>query len=316
MKLKIHLASIAISTVGRCTLACKHCYENSSPATPGEFSIDQLRRFIDVSANAGIRHAFFAGGEPLLHPHVHEAVRHAVDSGMHPNLSTNGHLLTTEKLEQLYMAGLTHDLSVSIDGPTQEVNDRIRGRGSFVKTLQGMYVLNRYEKILWGANYVSCGLNFGQALETARLAKRLGASYFNLIRVTPFGRAASFKKPLLLSEKQYQDEVSKVRGEFRSFGNFFDDIVLFDLVGNLSDRATSYFDDPSFDSLPCGISVNHDGEVGLSPPRIDLGNCLNTDLGTLLERIESDEVQSLYRRWLRNEHQGIHQPPRTKILVD
>jgi MoaA/NifB/PqqE/SkfB family radical SAM enzyme len=244
-----------------------------------------------------------------------DTVKFATELGMHPNMSTNGHLITEQILNQLYEVGMTHDLSVSMDGPSQQVNDGIRGRGAFFKTLKGMYTLNRFEKILWGVNYVSCGLNLGHALETARMAKRIGASYFNLIRVTPFGRTAFFKSSLVLTEEQYMSEVSKVSSHFRSFGNFFDDIMLYDLTGDLKDRAVSYFDNPSFDSLPCGISINHKGEVSLSPPRIDLGNCLETDIEALLRTINSDSVQDLYCQWLRNERQGIHQPPRSKVLA-
>lgn len=178
-----------------------------------------------------------------------------------------------------------------------------------------MYKLNKFGKILWGVNYVSCGLNVGHAVNTAMLAKRMGASYFNLIKVTPFGRTAFFKKLLIIDEETYLKEVKMVSEHFRSFGNFFDDIRLFDLVGNLQERAVSYFDDPRFDSLPCGISVNHLGEVGLTPPSIDLGNCKTEDIKVLLGKIESPEVQNLYQKWLRNEHQGIHQPPKSKIVT-
>jgi len=311
MTRSIPLASLAISVVGRCTIACKHCYELSSPNTKGEFSFEQLAYFIKTGAIAGINHVFLAGGEPLMHPRIADIVNFAINLGVHPNISTNGHLVTEKILGDLYSAGMTHDLSVSIDGPSEEINARTRGRGTFFRTIHGMYVLNTFRKIMWGVNFVSCGPNLGHALETALLAKRLGASYFNLIKVTPFGRAKLFEDDLLISEDRYENEVKMVGMVFRKFGSFFDDINLFDLSGDLENRASSYFDSPSFNGLPCGISINHNGEVGLSPPRIDLGNCLHKDFAEILRSLESDQVQSLYEKWLRNEHIGIHQPPRS-----
>lgn len=306
---RIPLASMAISVVGRCPLACKHCYELSSPKTPGEFSFEQLVHYINVGVQFGIRHVFLAGGEPLLHHRIADVVERAVQAGVHPNISTNGHLITDEILNKLHAGGMTHDLSVSLDGPNPLINDSVRGRGAFVRTLQGMYTLNRFQKILWGVNCVSCGPTIGYALETALLAKRMGASYFNLIRVTPFGRTLRFKETLLISDEQYAAEVASVAQHFRPFGSFFEDIHLFDLAGDLGGRASAYFDHSDFEGLPCGISINHKGEVGLSPPLIDLGNCLTSDLADLISSLESPLVQELYQKWLRNEHVGIHQPP-------
>lgn len=309
MNRSIPLASLAISVVGRCTIACKHCYELSGPKTKGEFSFEQLTHFITAARSFGIQHVFLAGGEPLLHPRIADVVEFAVKSGMHPNISTNGHLISEEILAKLLSAGISHDLSVSIDGPTEKVNDSIRGRGAFIRTIHGMHTLNAFQGIMWGVNFVSCGLNLGHALETALLAKRLGTSYFNLIKVTPFGRARLFEKSLLISEEQYRSEVEGVREHFRNFGSFFDHIKLFDLSGDLEGRASSYFNKPCFEELPCGISIDHTGRVALSPPSIMLGNCLETDITDLIASLNTERVQNVYEKWLRNEHVGIHQPP-------
>src|ERR1039458_8369530 len=180
---EICVCTSAISVVGRCTLACKHCYEESHPKVEEQFSREEIEHFLTVFIRAGISHVFIAGGEPLLHPDLPKFVRFAHARQMHVAVSSNGHLVTDEILSDLFQAGLTHDLSISLDGPNSLVNDNIRGKGSFVRTLEGMYRLNRYGRIVWGVNYVVCGPNLGSALATALLAKSMGASYFNLILV-------------------------------------------------------------------------------------------------------------------------------------
>lgn len=49
----------------------------------------------------------------------------------------------------------------SLDGLSEEVNSRIRGKNSFLRSLLGMYELTEFDRILWGVNYVSCQGNLG-----------------------------------------------------------------------------------------------------------------------------------------------------------
>jgi len=304
----IYLSSLAISIIGRCPLACKHCYELSGPNVSGQFNFEQVKNLIDIFKTKGIKHVFFGGGEPLCNPELPLMIKYVTDLGIHANISTNGHPISEEILEKLYNAGLTHDFSVSLDGPNIVVSDSVRGKGSFIPSIQGMYKLNKFGKILWGVNFVSCKLNYGYALDTALLAEKLGASYFNLIRVTPLGRGKSNKDRLLISDEEYKKESSFVSSVFNSFGNLYNDVLLYDLSGTLITNAKSYFNDKDFKGLPSGISVNHLGDISLTPANIKLGNYFENSMLEIVDCLESSRINNLYNLWLKNELVGIHQP--------
>jgi len=84
--------------------------------------------------------------EPLLYPHIFEAVSYAKDQGMHLNISTNG-VLVDKHVDDLIKSGL-HRLSVSIDGPPH-IHDKMRGvPGTYNKVMAGLERLKERKKEL------------------------------------------------------------------------------------------------------------------------------------------------------------------------
>jgi len=265
-----------------------------------------MREILDALSHVGIQHVFIGGGEPLLHPEIVDICSYSKHIGMSVSISTNAHLIRGDLLSGLYDAGLTHDFSVSIDGPNEEINSQSRGKGSFAQTLRGMYELARFGKMLWGVNFVSTKLNKGQALQTSLLAKRLGASYFNLILFTPFGRGIRYRDILEMPRAEFLEERKNMDENFPRMGSFYGDVYLYDLA-NLSNMGfTSYFDDSRFRQVPSGISIDATGVVELTPAKVYLGNCRKEPLRCALERIQTPEVLSQYGEWLIGRRRGVH----------
>jgi MoaA/NifB/PqqE/SkfB family radical SAM enzyme len=311
----IRLVSGAISLTGACTIACKHCYSESGPRVKGTYSLDEIMNIVDALKSAGVGQIFVGGGEPFLHPHLPEIVRFMREQSIVTSVSTNGHAIKSDTLQELYEAGMRHNLSFSLDGPSEPVNARIRGRNSFTRTLLGMYLTSEFGKILWGVNYVSCRLNLGYAVETASLASRLGASYFNCIKFTPSGRGERFASLMELTDDEYFSEIRELRKEHSPFGEYYDDIFVFDVRRRdpsgreplLHECATSYFD--RFDlNNPLGVSINHNGDVAIAPPNIPIGNVRAEPISVILGRINSPTVLAKYEDWLLGKHVGIHPP--------
>lgn len=304
----IHLTSAAITTIGTCNLSCKHCYSTSSPAIKNFLTVSEIQNYIDILLDFGIEQVFLGGGEPFLHPEIANIVRHAISRNLLVSISTNGHFINSTILAELSEAGLTHQISVSLDGPDEPTNKKIRGKNSFTQTLHGMFELNNYSKIVWGVNFVANRYNLGTALATALLAKRMGARYFNLIKFTPLGRGKYYRDELQISREKFFNEVRIVKGHFNCFGDFYQDIYIFDLVGDMGGMASSFFNDKRFENIPSGISITHDKDIFLTPASIFLGNCQEEEFHNLVTKIHSLEVQDLYRMWLNDEIQGVHQP--------
>ncbi len=81
---------------------------------------------LDILYREGIRYMVLTGGEPTLHPHLTEIVRHGTGLGIKMMLVTNAGLLKPEKVYELTDAGIS-SLIISIDAADEEVHERNRG---------------------------------------------------------------------------------------------------------------------------------------------------------------------------------------------
>lgn len=122
----------------QCNLYCEHCYAAADTETaPGELSTAEGKRLLDDLAAYDVPVVLFSGGEPLVRDDLEELVAYAKDSGIRPVLSTNGTLLTRDRVESLRDAGLAY-AGISVDG-LRERNDDFRGQdGAFDAALRGI----------------------------------------------------------------------------------------------------------------------------------------------------------------------------------
>ncbi len=96
----------------RCNLACGYCDEYDRVSPP--VSLADLEERIDALARLRTAMIACTGGEPLLHPAIGKVVRAIRCHGMTAMLSTNGRLLTRDRIEMLNAAGL-QVIQLSID---------------------------------------------------------------------------------------------------------------------------------------------------------------------------------------------------------
>lgn len=123
-----------------CNLACRHCFNASGPRDPwlGSLDVATVRRYLAEAETLGVREIYFTGGEPFLHPQLFELLEAALAVAP-TTVLTNGTLIDEATADRL--AGLAArspyslEMRVSVDAPTAEENDAIRGRGSFAKAL-------------------------------------------------------------------------------------------------------------------------------------------------------------------------------------
>jgi MoaA/NifB/PqqE/SkfB family radical SAM enzyme len=99
----------------RCNLDCSYCteYDNSRPHP----KLEDLKKWIQKIRDLGTMRIALVGGEPLVHPDIVELVRYCRELGFATSLTTNGFLLTRERLRQLEEAGL-QVMQISVDRMT------------------------------------------------------------------------------------------------------------------------------------------------------------------------------------------------------
>ena len=119
-----------------CNLACVHCLSSSGRRDPRELTTSECRALIDELQRLQVFYVNIGGGEPTVRSDFWELVDYATDHQVGVKFSTNGSRITSDVAERL-AAGDYVDVQVSIDGAeTAQVNDAIRGEGSYATALR------------------------------------------------------------------------------------------------------------------------------------------------------------------------------------
>ncbi len=113
-----------------CNLSCGHCYINHDQHGTTTLSRERIEIWLELFAVPDKKsNLILLGGEPSLHPDLAQIIQTAKELGFAVTVDSNGYLFhdllnktTPEKLDYL---------SFSLDGPTSDVNDPIRGVGVF-----------------------------------------------------------------------------------------------------------------------------------------------------------------------------------------
>ncbi len=117
-----------VNITNRCTLRCRHCFvfRDANPNTPGnEMDTEtMLAELAERKKRHSINTMLWMGGEPLLRPDVLEK---GVTIFNENTITTNGTIDLIDFPGCIYV--------ISIDGPP-EVNDAVRGKGSFDKIMK------------------------------------------------------------------------------------------------------------------------------------------------------------------------------------
>lgn len=126
-----------------CNLACAHCFISCGPKATQVpvMRVEEVQRALDEGRDAGMRHVYYTGGEPFLHPDIQTLVERALDVAA-LTVVTNGILLDQATVHWLAAAFARSrnalDIRVSLDGMTARQNDVVRGRGTFEKIVASL----------------------------------------------------------------------------------------------------------------------------------------------------------------------------------
>ncbi|KAA0085662.1 mycofactocin radical SAM maturase [Mycolicibacterium sp. P9-64] len=171
-----------------CNLACLHCLSSSGKRDPAELSTRQCKDVIDELQRMQVFYVNIGGGEPTVRPDFWELVDYATAHQVGVKFSTNGVRITPAVANKLAASDYV-DVQISLDGATAEVNDAIRGRGSFAMAVRALQNLKdagfRDTKI----SVVMTRHNVSQLDEFKALADRFGAT-LRITRLRPSGRGA------------------------------------------------------------------------------------------------------------------------------
>jgi [mycofactocin precursor peptide]-tyrosine decarboxylase / 3-amino-5-[(4-hydroxyphenyl)methyl]-4,4-dimethylpyrrolidin-2-one synthase len=171
-----------------CNLACVHCLSSSGRRDPRELTTSECQALIDELQRLQVFYVNIGGGEPTVRSDFWELVEYATTHQVGVKFSTNGSRITDEVAERLATSDYV-DVQVSIDGATAEINDAVRGRGSYATALRAMERLATAGFTGFKLSVVITRHNVGQLDQFKALADRYWAQ-LRLTRLRPSGRGA------------------------------------------------------------------------------------------------------------------------------
>lgn len=204
-----HAANVFFHILTRCNLSCRHCYIN--PAQHGTRrlpSVTIARWLAELAARHPGANVIFLGGEPTLHPELPAAVKDARRLGYASvTVDTNGYLFH-DILSKVTPAEVDY-FSFSLDGPTPEINDPIRGAGSFARCVSG---IRQASAAGFGASLIITvsRLNIDALAQMVPLLKQLGIRRFFIQVIGLRGKSAEPGDGLHLSREEWRARVPAV----------------------------------------------------------------------------------------------------------
>ncbi len=199
----------------QCNLTCAHCRRlEDNEAAPNDMSTDQAKTMILQLAELGQSQPMmpimvFSGGEPLCRPDLFELIAYAKEQGLIPALATNGTLIDEPMAGRIAASGVER-VSISLDGATSEMHDRMRQlKGSFDQAVQGITHLHN-KGVPFQINMTVTQHNRHQLTDLYELALSLGAVAVHPFMLVPVGCGVELAETDMMTPLQYEESLKLI----------------------------------------------------------------------------------------------------------
>lgn len=156
----------------KCDLRCTHCLRDNFKGSA--MPLDMLDKFVgEIKSRNPSIHFSMTGGEPSIHPEFDEFLQIFAKHKSKFSIISNGISVTGREAVIKNKKNLIR-IAVSFDAPVAEINDLVRGEGSFIKALDTVkaYVNNNVpvtmKYVMHNDNAESMLNIFDLALEVSR----------------------------------------------------------------------------------------------------------------------------------------------------
>ncbi len=195
---RLPLYEIVFFLTNRCNQRCLTCWQRGDDFTITEELSDELWiKLLHDAVIMGASHFYLVGGgEPMVRGDlVLELAKIARQNNLFCVLHTNGTLFKPEQMDKLIE--LNWDQIVfSLDGPNPEINDFIRGKGTFDKAFRNLMYFKEHRKKGMipipnlGINFTITNTNYRYVGKIVELATEIGCGAIHATLVQPFNKQA------------------------------------------------------------------------------------------------------------------------------
>lgn len=272
----------------QCNLSCNHCIRDSSPyrTETGEREIVE-RTLFEIRNSFPDALVLLSGGEPTIHRDFREILKYSLDLGLEVTINSNGatSFFTIDSLRP--WANYSNlSVQISLDG-TEETHDRIRGAGSFKRSLKAIGIL-RSLGIACSVSSTVIDLRFFDHIEPFLAPlDNLGLAHIAIKRATYAGRASSGmevstegwnSKVYALRQQQWQTRILAFpMYDFRRLDNIDDEVLaelqLPDSAINCGAGTAKVYIYPNGDVCSCTCFKDH-----------PMGNLYQQPLGVIFQK--------------------------------
>ncbi len=116
-----------------CNLRCPHCYMIAGEKRNDELTLQEIKDLLFNYKKYGGKAVVFTGGEVCMHPNLFDIISYSHEVGLENEILSNGTMWTEEMIDKI--APLIRRIQISIDGYSEEVNARVRGKNNFAKSI-------------------------------------------------------------------------------------------------------------------------------------------------------------------------------------
>ncbi len=213
----------------KCNLSCQSCWrwqgnedKDVLPQLEDQIPDERLLSLVEEAAQMGVREVSLSGsGEPLFRRDIAFQLMEMIKArGMKGWLQTNGTLFTPALIERLVAIGWD-EVSISLDGPTAEINDALRPpRGTFERIMETLRLFRECKEKhktrfpLLSLQCVLSPLNVRHVVPMFHIAKRFGVMHLGFELVKMFSERC---RPMLLTGGDNQRIIQEQLGEVRAF---------------------------------------------------------------------------------------------------
>jgi len=256
-------------TTNICNLKCKHCYRDAGKFK-GELTTSEVKKMLSDFSKTSKGIISLTGGEPLMRKDFFEIAEYGSTLENSLLLFTNGTLITKENAKPL--SKFFDEIQISLDGATAEVNDNIRGKGSYNKIIDGINNMPyngakvNVSMVVTPENAEDIKLNLkkllNEKIKNLNISIRLGG-------LINYGRAECAEKG---NSNSLIEDILEDFSKSVSFKKSF-------IPRNVKNDTCGYSK---------ALTVNYDGEVYPCPitqEGLNIGNVKNVSMNNLIEKL-------------------------------
>jgi SynChlorMet cassette radical SAM/SPASM protein ScmE len=136
--------SMDLSITNECNLRCSYCSHFGGAGDTGrDLPGEAWLNFFEELKRCSVMEVTIEGGEPFSREDLGELIEGIVRNGMRFCILSNGTLITDWMASFIASTRRCNHVQISIDGASPETHDSCRGRGSFLRAVEGVRTLQR-----------------------------------------------------------------------------------------------------------------------------------------------------------------------------